>query len=148
MDADQIIQNDLQEILASSVPQSVERDESASVKAKDEISSIEDANDKILYGKLLPSYVDDEKQKRGYKTMLLVFVGGLIVVQTLGCLFVIGFSLIVHGDDIEVLKLVTDFTKYFLNIFGAEFVAMFFFIVKYVFDKSVITLIHDFKSKK
>ena len=49
--------------------------------------------------------------------------------------------------SLEQLKDVIKFLEYYISATTAEFIAMLFFIVKFVFDKSIVSLIKDLFNK-
>lgn len=49
--------------------------------------------------------------------------------------------------SLEQLKDVIKFLEYYISATAAEFIAMLFFIVKFVFDKSIVSLIKDLFNK-
>ncbi|MBQ3543575.1 MAG: hypothetical protein IJA34_01085 [Lachnospiraceae bacterium] len=111
------------------------------------------ARPKVLLEHLAPQLVDNEKQKRKLKTKLLFYIKIMIAVQiALIAIPVIFMSLSVfvkwehiNNIDIAVLEVFCSFLKYYISVIIAEFVAMLFFIVKYIFDKSISDLVKDFK---
>lgn len=135
-----------------------EENEVSFVISKENSSDIESKisaeNSRINRELLIPELVANEKQKRDLKKFLLIGVIVFISVQILMmsvfiCLLVysvtIGSNRLTNIDK-ELCKSLIDFMKFFVSATLCEFIAMLFFIVKYVFDKSIFELIKLFKS--
>ena len=52
---------------------------------------------------------------------------------------------ILRNLDSNGLSIFCDFMKYYISAVIVEFIAMLFFIVKYVFDKSITELVKEYK---
>lgn len=103
----------------------------------------------VLLDCLSPELQLNEQQKRMFKQKLMKYIIGILSIQ-------LGFFLLIvlmfafsfcfktpftNNISIEQLKHIIDFLKYYICAIIAEFIAMLFFIVKFVFDKSIVDLI-------
>ena len=111
----------------------------------------------MLLNKLSPQLEENEVQKREFKRQITNYIIVVLSVQ-LGffLLIVLIFSAAFCLDlpflkDISIaqeqLEVVTTFLKYYITAIIAEFLAMLFFIVRFVFDKSIVTLVRDLFKK-
>jgi len=135
-----------------------EENEGISVTSVESPSDIESKisaeNSRINRELLIPELVANEKQKRNLKMFLLIGVIVFIAAQITVMSVYIGqlvYSVTIGSNkltniDKELCKSLIGFMKFFVSATLCEFIAMLFFIVKYVFDKSIFELIKLFKS--
>lgn len=107
----------------------------------------------VLKNDLVPQLIKNEAQKRTFKTSLMNYVKNMIICQTI--LITIPIILMTASSFIKLpfLNVLTEtnfeffcsFLKYYISAIILEFIAMLFFIVKYVFDKSITDLVKDYK---
>lgn len=107
----------------------------------------------VLKNDLIPQLIENEVQKRTFKTSLMNYVKNMIICQTI--LITIPIILMTVSSFIKLpfLNVLTEtnfqffcsFLKYYISAIILEFIAMLFFIVKYVFDKSITDLVKDYK---
>lgn len=105
---------------------------------------------------LAPQLSENEKQKRKFKKSLTIYIIVILSVQIAIFLLVITIFTIAYCFDLNIFKDITieqlehllNFLKYFITAIIAEFIAMLFFIVKFVFDKSIVDLITQLFDKK
>ena len=116
------------------------------LKIKDEHNKAIDA---VLLSGLTPELLKDETQKRAFKERLMRYILIILSVQlgifllvvlafAFACCFKTSFT---KDISIEQLKHIVEFLKYYISAVIVEFIAMLFFIVKFVFDKSIVGLI-------
>ena len=115
-----------------------------------------DALNLLLLNALRPELVKNENQKRKFKKSLMVFIEIVLSVQ-LGVILlliavicahtVLDLPFITKDLNNESLKEIFVFLKYYIAATIGEFIAMLFFIVKYVFDKSIVDLISHYVKK-
>lgn len=111
-------------------------------------------NSKINREILMPQLVANEKQKRILKMFLLIGIIVFITAQITVMSVYIGqlvYSVTIGSNNLteintELCESLISFMKFFVSATLCEFIAMLFFIVKYVFDKSIFELIKLFKS--
>ncbi len=127
--------------------------------AYDVIADIKKADHEALNTVLLdclsPELQLNEQQKRTFKQRLMKYIIVILSIQ-------LGFFLLIvlmfafsfcfktsftNNISIEQLKHIIDFLKYYICAIIAEFIAMLFFIVKFVFDKSIVVLIKQLFKK-
>lgn len=109
----------------------------------------------VLLDCLSPELQLNEQQKRIFKQKLMKYIIWILSIQ-------LGFFLLVvlmfafsfcfktpftNNISLEQLKHIIDFLKYYICAIIAEFIAMLFFIVKFVFDKSIVVLIKQLFKK-
>lgn len=82
-----------------------------------------------------------------YIKFIIIFQLSFIGIPILGLFFVIMFDFPILNDVSGSLEQIFSFLKTYIITIIAEFIAMIFFIVKYVFDKSIVDLIREFKNK-
>ena len=122
-----------------------------SIESFDEI--IDDFNNRAVLRDLTEQLVENELQKRGFKVKLMNYIKGMIIVQmfliAIPVLLLTGASFLnvskLRSLDSEALSIFCDFMKYYISAVIVEFIAMLFFIVKYVFDKSITELVKEYK---
>lgn len=115
-----------------------------------------EAINKILLETLAPQLSKNEEQKRAFKKALTIYIIVILSIQIAIFLLVIIIFTLAHCLNIEIFKNITieqlehllSFLKYFITAIVAEFIAMLFFIVKFVFDKSIVDLITQLFDKK
>lgn len=103
----------------------------------------------ILIGTLKPHLSKNEKQKRNFKETLMKFIMWVLIAQLafVGIPMILVFmSLIFHWGWLRPLSennvvQVFSFLKYYISAIIAEVLAMLFFIVQFVFDKSIVDLV-------
>lgn len=116
------------------------------LKIKDEHNKAIDA---VLLRGLTPELVKNETQKREFKERLMRYILiilsvqlGIFLLVVLAFAFAFCFKTSFTKDiSIEQLKHIVEFLKYYISAVIVEFIAMLFFIVKFVFDKSIVGLI-------
>lgn len=107
-----------------------------------------DALNKVLLETLNPQLAQNEEQKRIFKENLMKYIRRILVAQmilvSIPILMVfvnicldIPFMKTIEKEQIQTLF---SFLKYYIGAIIVEFIAMLFFIVKYVFDKSIVDL--------
>ena len=102
-----------------------------------------------LVNTLSPQLSENEIQKRSFKEQLINYLLKIIIVQTALIFIPVHIIIIVVCFDfpyfnnitLEQQQLLFDFLKYFITAILAEFLAMLFFIVRSVFDKSIVDLV-------
>lgn len=107
-----------------------------------------DTLNKVLLETLCPQLESNEEQKRSFKQKLMSYVKGLIIAQSilvaipiLCCCAAVCFDIPFMNDlTNDTIKSVFNFLQYYITAVVAEFLTMLFFIVKYVFDKSIVDL--------
>lgn len=114
------------------------------------------ALNKMLLEKLSPQLEYNEGQKRGFKKRIMEYIIKVLNVQ-LGFFILIvtafAFAFCFKFDflkniTLDQLKYITTFLEFYVTSIIAEFIAMLFFIVKFVFDKSIVDLIMELFKKK
>lgn len=114
------------------------------------------ALNKMLLEKLSPQLEHNESQKRGFKRRIMNYILNVLNIQ-LGFFIVIVvlFSVAFCFDfgffkniTLDQLKQITIFLEFYVSAIIAEFIAMLFFIVKFVFDKSIVDLIMELFKKR
>ena len=126
-------------------------DDENSIESFDEI--IDAFNNRAVLRDLTEQLVENELQKRGFKVKLMNYIKGMIIVQmfliAIPVLLLTGASFLnvskLRSLDSEALSIFCDFMKYYISAVIVEFIAMLFFIVKYVFDKSITELVKEYK---
>lgn len=100
----------------------------------------------------------NESQKRTFKPILLTIISTLIFFQLIfsnAIILIIVLSL-VAGDnpilfinkiDLSIVSELFDFLKYYITSTVVELLAMIYFIIRYVFDKSVEDMIKNNRNK-
>lgn len=115
-----------------------------------------DALNKVLLGTLNPQLARNEAQKRIFKEDLMKYIRRILRSQMILVSFPIMLTFITICIDIPFMKnidskqmqIVFEFLKYYIGAIIVEFIAMLFFIVKYVFDKSIVDLTKTMTDKK
>lgn len=109
----------------------------------------------VLLSALSPELIENEEQKRDFKEQLMTFITRMLWVQLTvvsvpvilsyaAVTFKLPLSRTLITKDINIIF---DFLKYYITAVIGEFIAMLFFIVKYVFDKSIVDLISHYVKK-
>ena len=99
---------------------------------------------------LAPELKANEKLKREHKKQLMGFLCGLIIfesaflVVSVGFLFMMIFFTQIIKVDVSVIKSMIGFMKYFISAVIVELLAILFFIVRSVFDKTIKDLFANF----
>lgn len=108
----------------------------------------------LVLEELAPQLIKNEEQKRVLKIALMIIISVILFVELtalmipillvfINMLFDFPFCKVIDKDLLtEAFK----FLSYFISIVVAELVAMLFFIVRYVFDKSIHDLLRDYKN--
>lgn len=107
-----------------------------------------DALNKVLLETLSPELKNNEIQKRSFKQKLIKYIKYLVLFQLvlvaipiLSCCVAVCFDISIMNDlTNESIEVLFGFLKYYISVVIVEFLAMLFFIVKYVFDKSIVDL--------
>ncbi len=107
-----------------------------------------DALNKVLLETLNPHLSLNESQKRKFKERLMKYIRRILVAQMILVSIPILMVFITICFDVPFMKDIEkeqiqslfDFLKYYIGAIIVEFIAMLFFIVKYVFDKSIVDL--------
>ena len=108
-----------------------------------------ETHNSVLVNTLSPQLSENEIQKRSFKEQLINYLLKIIIVQTALIFIPVHIIIIVVCFDfpyfnnitLEQQQLLFDFLKYFITAILAEFLAMLFFIVRSVFDKSIVDLV-------
>lgn len=106
---------------------------------------------KILLDMLSSQLEANESHKRTLKDKLLKYISRIIAITLIffALPIILTFATIcfnapfIRDITTEQIVLLLDFLKYYSSIIIVEFIAMLFFIVKYVFDKSVVELMKE-----
>lgn len=114
------------------------------------------ALNKVLLETLNPQLYLNEEQKRKFKEDLMVYIKKILSFQILLVSLTILIVCIDICFDIHFMKQLDssqidnlfDFLKYYITAIIVEFIAMLFFIVKFVFDKSIVDLIKAMTNNK
>lgn len=114
------------------------------------------ALNKVLLETLNPQLRLNEVQKRKFKENLMKYVqivlSAQIILVSLAVLVVclnICFKIpFVKDLNSEQINTIFSFFKYYITAIIAEFIAMLFFIVKFVFDKSIVDLTKSMSDNK
>lgn len=110
----------------------------------------------LLLDRLEPQLTRNEQQKRKFKKTLMTYILWVLAFQLVMVAIPIG---IVYANiciniphmktiDVSIIKDLLEFLKYYITAIIAEFIAMLFFIVEFVFDKSIVGLIKSMTGKK
>lgn len=143
-----------------SVPksQSVNVPESISGKGQED-SDVKEMNDFFfqrykIYEKILaPELKENEKLKRQQKGNLMNNIFKLLKYQFIATyIFIILFIIMIGANTYlnitaNVITQIFDFLKFYITSIVAELIAILFFIVKNVFDKSIVDLFKNFDKK-
>lgn len=110
---------------------------------------------KVLTDTLAPHLSFNESQKRDLKVALVQFIKKMLWYQLM--FVAIPITLIFLGlcvncpllreIPIEIVPALFSFLKYYITAIIAELLAMLFFIVKFVFDKSIVDLVREMVKK-
>ena len=109
----------------------------------------------VLSKYLAPQLKENEVQKRKFKERLMKYIIRILTVQLVIFLLVVlifAFSFCFKTSftkdiSIEQLKHIVEFLKYYISAVIVAFIAMLFFIVKFVFDRSIVGLIKQLFKK-
>ena len=113
-----------------------------------------DAINKLMLHILSPQLSDNEIQKRSFKEDLMKYIKRVLIAQLIvvGIAFLAVSIAICFGVNNPILvnniAKIFDFLQYYITAIIVEFIAMLFFIVKFVFDKSIVGLLSDTIKKK
>lgn len=107
----------------------------------------------VLKDDLVPQLIKNEAQKRGFKVDLMRYIKNMIIFQSILITLPVIFMTVSSFVKLPFLQSLSEldfqffcsFLKYYISAIIVEFVAMLFFIVKYVFDKSITDLVKDYK---
>lgn len=106
--------------------------------------------EKIYTDTLSPQLVLNEEKKRTHKDIVVGKLFSILKWQFIAT-YIFTFILIVaivfggyFKTDSEMLKYMFDFLKFYITSILAELIAILFFIVKQVFDKSIFELFKNF----
>lgn len=115
------------------------------------------ARNQLLLETLSPHLSRNEEQKRQFKVKLMNLTKQLIILQLV---FVAIPILLIFGDlclklpvpvfekiPVEIVPSIFSFLKYYITAIIAELLAMLFFIVRFVFDKSIVDLVREMIKK-
>lgn len=120
-------------------------DEVNTSTSEDSVSAI----NQLMLTTLSPQLSENEKQKRIFKQKLMKYIQVILVSQlsVVGLAFIaivacicLGVSHPIFADNIQAIL---NFMQYYITAIIVEFIAMLFFIVKFVFDKSIVELLSD-----
>lgn len=135
--------------------QSVEIPESDYIKDKED-SAIKEMNDffekrYIIYKDILaPELRKNEELKRIHKSNLMNNIFKLLKFQFIATyILIVIFVLMIAFNRVcniteDVITQIFDFLKFYITSIVAELIAILFFIVKNVFDKSIVELFKNF----
>lgn len=113
-----------------------------------------DAINKLMLHILSPQLSENEMQKRRFKQDLMKYIMGVLIAQLVivGIAFLGVYIPICFGMNNSLLdnnlNSILNFLQYYITAIIVEFIAMLFFIVKFVFDKSIVGLLSDTIDKK
>ncbi len=113
-----------------------------------------DAINKLMLQTLSPQLSYNEEQKRSFKEGLMKYIKGVLGAQLVivGVAFLAICIAVCCGVDNPILTnnivKIFDFLQYYITAIIVEFIAILFFIVKFVFDKSIVGLLSDTIKKK
>lgn len=109
--------------------------------------------EKIYTDTLSPQLVLNEEEKRKHKNTVVEKLFSILKWQFIAMYafsFIIIIAIIFGGcfnSNVEMIKYVFDFLKFYITSILAELIAILFFIVKQVFDKSIVELFKNFDKK-
>ncbi len=114
---------------------------------------IKNFNNNILEKSLMPELIENEKQKRKFKKIVLTRVCLFIILYSvlmLVSLLLLVLALTIGSNkypniNVNLCSKLIEFMKFFVTASLCEFIAMLYVIVKYVFDKSIVKLVKLFK---
>ena len=114
-----------------------------------------EALNKVLLDTLNPHLGDNERQKRHLKEELVKFIKRMLTIQLIfvAVPIVILFACLcinipfLKDIEPEIIPPLLSFLKYYITAIIAELLAMLFFIVKFVFDKSIVDLVKEMVRK-
>lgn len=112
------------------------------------------AINQLMLTTLSPQLNENETQKRQFKEKLMKYIQIVLIIQ----LIVVGVSFLAiivsvcfgvsHKVFVDNLGSILNFLQYYITAIIVEFIAMLFFIVKFVFDKSIVELLSNTIDKK
>lgn len=112
------------------------------------------AINQLMLTTLSPQLSNNEAQKREFKEKLMKYIQIVLIIQ----LIVVGVAFLAiiisvclgvsHKVFIDNLDSILNFLQYYITAIIVEFIAMLFFIVKFVFDKSIVELLSNTIDKK
>lgn len=109
----------------------------------------------MLLDTLKPHLGENEEQKRDLKEKLVDFIKTMLTIQLVFVavpIVILFLSLCVDipflkDIEPEIIPSLLSFLKYYITAIIAELLAMLFFIVKFVFDKSIVDLVKEMVRK-
>lgn len=117
----------------------------SNIASNEKVSAI----DQLMLTTLSPELGNNEEQKRNFKEGLVKYIKIILAAQ----LIVIGLAFIAlivcicfgvsHSVFVDNLQAILNFMQFYITAIIVEFIAMLFFIVKFVFDKSIVELLSD-----
>lgn len=120
---------------------------------KNILNRIDKFNNREVLKALKAQLVENEIQKRQFKSTLMKYVKNMIIVQVI--LIAIPLLILTLSSFIKnywfnpisenELKIFCNFMEYYISAIILEFLTMLFYIVKYVFDKSITDLLKTYK---
>lgn len=111
-----------------------------------------EAINSILLTTLDPHLSKNEEQKRDFKKSLVGYIKWVLSIQfvvaglPIVCIL-LKFIFCPSNVQIEQLTEIFSFMRFYITAIIMEFIAMLFFIVKYVFDKSIVDLTKEIVKK-
>ena len=117
----------------------------------DTIKSDHEEINKLLKNILGPQLHENENQKRKLKNKLINFMLAMLIVQSLLVFLPVLCIIISSCFKIPFLNMLTldqqelifNFLKYYVTAVIAEFLTMLYFVIRYVFDKSIVDLVKE-----
>ena len=113
------------------------------VTSAEKVSAI----DQLMLTTLSPELGNNEEQKRNFKEGLVKYIKIILTSQ----LIVVGLAFITiiicvcagvsHPSFVNNIPTIFNFMQFYITAIIVEFIAMLFFIVKFVFDKSICLLL-------
>ena len=118
------------------------------ISEKSERDLIKNVNQKVLVDVLSPEVSENESVKRIHKYILLLLMTLFLVVQFSSVhiisTIVLGYA-VSDGSDIEIIKSLLTFVLTYITSVVAELIVILKYIVKNVFDTSLVDLVKIFK---
>lgn len=124
-------------------------------KKLDKDKIIKNANNKFLLEVLSPQIEENEEKKRKHKDWLMIAMGIFLAAQFIIVAAIIGYSgyhiIQCHIKGIpfsdNTLKIIFGFIGTYITSVVIELIAILKYIVKNVFDTSIVGMANDFKDK-
>lgn len=113
------------------------------------MESDHNALNELMLSTLGQELKENESQKRSLKQSLMKYIQGILIFQLglIGLAFFCVCISICFCEDSSILSSnlneILDFLQYYITAIIVELIAMLFFIVKFVFDKSIVELLSD-----